>query len=72
MKKTFKFYTIIWIVLLILFFVIAFVPFNWVDEKYTPSFWIGCVFVVVSFVAQLVCSYFALKEENTKKVLHRI
>lgn len=72
MKKTFKFYTIIWTVLLILFFVIVFVPFSWVKQKYTSSFWIGCIFVTISFVAQLICSYFALKEENIKKVFYNV
>lgn len=72
MKKTFKFYSIIWCALLILFIVIAFVPFGWVRQKYTPTFWLGCIFIVLSFVGQFICSYFALKEENIKKVFYNL
>ncbi|MEY8381832.1 hypothetical protein AALG83_01515 [Christensenellaceae bacterium 44-20] len=73
MKKTFKYYSIIWAVLFILFQVIAFVPAGWLGlEKYTASFWIGYAFILLSFAGQLLCAYFALKENNIKKIFYNI
>lgn len=73
MKKTFKFYLVIWAVLLILFNVISFVSVGWLEvEKYTPSFWIGYVFITLSFVGQIVCAYFALKEDNINKTFYKV
>ena len=73
MKKTFKYYSIIWAVLFILFQVIAFVPAGWLGlEKYTASFGIGYAFILLSFAGQLLCAYFALKENNIKKIFYNI
>ena len=68
MKKVFKFYSIIWAVLLALFNVISFVSVGWAGiSKYTPSFWIGYAFITLSFIGQIVCAYFALKDNDIKK-----
>lgn len=73
MKKTFKFYSIIWAVLLILFNVIAFVSVGWTGvEKYTPSFWIGYVFISLSFIGQIICAYFAFKDSDIDKFFYNI
>lgn len=73
MKKVFKFYSIIWAVLLALFNVISFVSVGWAGiSKYTPSFWIGYVFITVSFIGQIVCAYFALKDDDIKKTFYNI
>lgn len=73
MKKVFKFYFAVWAVLLALFNVIAFVSVGWAGvEKYTPSFWIGYIFVTLSFIGQIVCAYFALKDEDIKKTFYNI
>lgn len=73
MKKRFGFYAVAWAVLLALFNVIAFVSVGWEgQEKYTDSFWIGYVLISVTFVGQLVCAFFALKETNAQKVFYRI
>lgn len=73
MKKVFKFYSIIWAVLLALFNVISFVSVGWAGiSKYTPSFWIGYVFITLSFVGQIVCAYFALKDDDIKKTFYNI
>lgn len=73
MRKTFKYYSIIWAVLFILFQVIAFVPIGWPGlEKYTASFWIGYAFILLSFAGQLACSYFAFKESNIKKTFYNM
>lgn len=73
MKKAFKFYSAIWVVLLVLFNVISFVSVGWTGiEKYTPSFWIGYVFITLSFIGQIVCAYFALKDDDIKKTFYNI
>ena len=73
MKKIFNSYIVIWLVLLAIFHVIAFVSVGWIAyEKYTPSFWIGYAFIMVSFVGQLVCASRALKEENAQKLFYNI
>lgn len=73
MKKGFKLYTIAWAVLLALFNVIAFVSVGWTAyEKYTASFWIGYVFITLSFLGQLGCARFALKESNLRKLFYKV
>ena len=73
MKKGFKYYAIAWAVLLALFNVIAFVSVGWIgQEKYTASFWIGYVFITLSFIGQLGCAWFALKESNLQKLFYNV
>ena len=73
MKKVFKFYSVIWAVLLALFNVISFVSVGWAGiSKYTPSFWIGYAFITLSFIGQIVCAYFALKDDDIKKTFYNV
>lgn len=73
MNKKFKTYLAAWAVLFALFQVISFVSTGWSGtEKYTPSFWVGYVFITLAFLGQLVCSYFALKEEKASSLFYRI
>ncbi|MGM9634621.1 MAG: hypothetical protein ACI3YE_00555 [Candidatus Avispirillum sp.] len=73
MKKAFKFYSAIWFVLFVLFNVIAFVSVGWAGiEKFTPSFWIGYIFITVAFIGQIICTYFALKDNDLKKTFYNI
>lgn len=73
MKKRFNSYAIIWIVLLVLFNVIAFVsPELDGIEKYTASFWIGYALTTVTFLGQLACAWFALKEDNATKLFYKV
>jgi len=73
MKSTFKFYSIIWAVLLGVFNVISFVSVGWKGfEKYTPSFWIGYVFITIAFIGQILCAYFALKNTDIKKTFYNV
>lgn len=73
MKKVFKFYSAVWAVLLALFNVISFVSVGWAGiPKYTSSFWIGYVFITLSFIGQIVCAYFALKDDDIKKTFYNI
>ena len=73
LKKVFKFYSVIWAVLLALFNVISFVSVGWAGiPKCTLSFWIGYVFITLSFVGQIVCAYFALKDDDIKKTFYNV
>ena len=73
MRKLLKSYAIIWAVLLALFNVIAFVSVGWAGmEKYTPSFWIGYIFITLAFAGQLICAYFALKDNDLKRTFYNI
>ena len=73
MKKRFNLYIIVWAVLLILFNVIASVSVGWKgQEKYTASFWIGFVFIIVAFIGQLACTYMAFKADSAKKMFYNL
>ena len=73
MKKALKSYIAVWAVLLLLFNVIAFVSVGWEgQEKYTPSFWIGYVFITVMFVGQLLCSLKAFNTDDSQKLFYNI
>ena len=73
MKKRFSFYAISWAVLLALFNVIAFVSLGWIwFEKYDAAFWIGYAFITATFLGQLVCAWFALKEESAAKLFYKV
>lgn len=74
MKKTFKFYSIIWAICLLLFNLIAFVtPNNTAGiSKFDGAFWVGYLFITLAFIGQLVCAYVAFKAENLKKLFYTI
>lgn len=73
MKKRFGFYTVSWAVLLALFNVIAFVSPGWIwFEKYDAAFWIGYIFITITFLGQLACAWFALKEESASKLFYKV
>ena len=73
MKKTFKSYFAIWAILLALFNVIAFVSVGWEGQpKYTPSFWVGYVFITLAFVGQLFCAKTAFDAKNLQKLFYNL
>lgn len=73
MRKVFKFYLVVWGVLLGLFNVISFVSVGWKgQEKYTDSFWIGYIFIMLCFAGQLVCTYYAMKSDHIKKAVYNL
>ena len=73
MKKTFKSYFAIWAILLALFNVIAFVSVGWEGQpKYTPSFWVGYVFITLAFVGQLFCAKIAFDAKNLQKLFYNL
>lgn len=73
MKKTFRNYLGIWVILLVLFNMIAFISVGWADlEKYTPSFWIGYAGIILAFAGQLACAWKVFQEGNLKKYFYNI
>ena len=73
MKKHFVSYSIFWAILVAVFNVIAFVSAGWAAyAKYTPSFWIGYVFITLAFIGQLACAFAAFKCNDAKKLFYRL
>ena len=78
MKKTFKTYAVLWLILLAVFNVVCFVTpsetvINGVAyEKFGGAFWTGYIFITLAFIGQLVCAWFAFKAENLKKLFYNL
>lgn len=73
MKNTFKSYIAMWAVLLVVFNVIAFVAPGWTgQEKYTESFWVGYIFIMIAFAGQLACAKLAFDAKNLQKLFYNI
>lgn len=75
MKKTFRFYFGIWAILFVLFNAVVFIVRATVPKglfEWNASFWIAWEFVIVAFVGNLVCAYFAFQAKNLKKMFLNI
>ena len=74
MKNNFKLYTIIWAILFIVFNAVVFILRFAMKElfPFNASFWIAWFFVAFAFIGNLVCSYFAFKAENAKKMFYNL
>ena len=68
MKKNFKLYLVAWAIVLALFNVISFV----VPAEKTTSFWIGYIFISLTFIGQLACSYTVFKDNNATKIFYNL
>ena len=71
MKKNFKFYALIWAILLAVWCAVVFLVRPIIPGfviNYDVRFWIAFVFIVAAFIGNLVCTYFAFKAENLKKM----
>ena len=71
MKNNFKFYALIWAILLavwctIVFLVRPIIPGYVIN--YDARFWLAFVFIVAAFIGNLVCAYLAFKAENLKRM----
>ena len=71
MTKTFKFYLGIWAICFAMFNVIAFVT-PAANNISMPSFWIGYLFIVLSFVGNIIVAKIAFKTENLKKMFYNM
>ena len=74
MKKSFKIYSLIWAICLVVFNVITFVTPNEIGgvSKFSGSFWVGYIFITIAFLGQLACAFVAFKAENLKKFFYNI
>lgn len=74
MKKNFKSYAIIWAILFVVFNAFVFIIRSALSKylKYDASFWISWALIVVAFLGNLICAYFAFKEKNTKKMFYKL
>ena len=78
MKKFFKQYSIGWVVMFILFNVIAFaypssLKFqDFLGSKYDSSFWIGYITVIVAFIGQFLCIYKIFKNSSSDKLFYKL
>ena len=74
MNRKFKYYALIWAVLLALFNVICFVTpdeaAGW--NKFAGAFWVGYAFITIAFIGQLVCAYVALSTDDATKLFYNI
>ena len=68
MKKNFKLYLAAWAIVLALFNVISFV----VPNERTTSFWIGYIFISLTFIGQLACSCTVFKNDNATKIFYNL
>ena len=68
MQKQFKNYLVIWAVVLVVFNVITFVIPDNSGNKYGDAFWVGYIFIMLTFLADFGLSFFFFKEENVGKV----
>lgn len=69
MKKYFKTYLLIWMILIVMFHVCAFAlpDYAMAYNKFTPSFWVIYGFVTASFLGQLGCAYLVRASKNKEK-----
>lgn len=74
MKKNFKSYAIIWVILFAVFNAVVFIARSAMSEylSFDASFWIAWSLVIVAFLGNLACTYFAFKAENAKKMFYNI
>lgn len=68
MKSNFKYYVIVWVVFVAIFNVIVFVSPNEIAgaSKFDGSFWVGYIFIILTFIMQLGISWYSLKDDITK------
>ena len=72
-KKNLSLYIIVWIILLALFNVIAFViPAFPEQDKFTASFWIGYSLITCVLIGHLICTYRALKSDNATELFYKL
>jgi len=74
MKKSFGIYSIVWAICLALFNVIAFVTPNEIAgvSKFSGSFFVGYIFITVTFLAHLAASFAAFNVKNIKTLYYRL
>ncbi|HEZ7987322.1 MAG TPA: hypothetical protein RWO09_10390 [Ruminococcus sp.] len=74
MNKKFKYYAVIWAILLAVFNVICFATPGEAAgmSKFGGAFWAGYIFIIIAFIGQLVCAYIALNTDSKTKLFYNI
>lgn len=74
MKKTFKYYLGVWILVFAIFNVAVFVSPSEMGEmnKFGGAFWAGYIFILLAFIGELAISYFAFQAKNLQKFFYQI
>lgn len=74
MNKNFKNYSICWAILLVLFNLICFITPSELFgmTKFGGAFWAGYIFILLAFIGQIICTYFALKSENKQELFYKL
>ena len=74
MQKNFKYYAIVWLILLAIFNVAVFVsPAKAGDlNKFGGAFWSGYIGITVAFLGQLAVSLYAFSAKSMQKFFYRI
>ena len=72
MKQKFKYYIVVWAVLVAIFNLIVFVTPNEIAgiSKFEGAFWVGYIFIMLTFIGQLGVAWYALKDDATKVFYH--
>mgnify|MGYP007103946947 CR=1 FL=1 len=66
--KTFKYYLLLWGILLALFHLVAFVA----PTEKDGVFWVTYGAVMLTLIGNLICAFLAFKEENRQKLFYHI
>ena len=74
LKKEFRYYLIIWAILLGVFNAAVFVSPGEVNgySKFGGAFWSGYIFITLAFIGQLICAYFVFKADSLKKFFYKV
>ena len=75
MKRNFKFYALIWAILLVLFNTIVFLIRTIISGyviNYDARFWIAWLFVMVAFAGNLLCANWAFRVENLERLFYKV
>lgn len=75
MRKSFKFYAVIWAFLLAVWCAVVFLARPIIPGfvvNYDARFWIAFISIVAGFIGNLVCAGIAFKSENLKKMFYNL
>ena len=74
MNKNFKYYAIVWAVLLAIFNIATFVSPSETENftKFGGAFWVGYIFITIAFLGQLSLSFLAFSAKNMQKFFYKI
>ena len=75
MNKNFKFYTIIWAILFVLYNAVVFILRSILPQFVTAfdaKFWIAWIITIAAFACNIFCAHTAFRESNLKKIFLRV